>query len=182
MGGLAFVAQALGREYVARWGLLVGSLGMLALWPWLIADASFQLSVTATAGILWGAPKVRIKANNAILSSVAVDLSTTVAAILATLPVMLLRFGQVSIIAPIANMLVLWLIAPLMVLGAVIVGLGLISLPLAQVVAWIAWPCLDLFVTLVRFTGSWSHASMTVGGLNWWLAAGWWLLLWAWWR
>jgi competence protein ComEC len=195
MGGLVFAAQFWGREYLASWGLVITSGVMVLVAPWLITDVSFQLSVAATAGILWGEAPLRrgiskiqvprYKKSSPTWRKIAGvlvdDLSTTLAATLATLPITAITFGRLSLISPVVNVLVLWLVPPMMAFGGVMLLLGVVSGYLAGLVGWLAWPLLALFVGVVEIFSSLPWASVDLVGLNWWIGAGWWLLLIAWW-
>lgn len=196
MGGLAMIAQVWGRPYTAKWTLIITALLMLILWPWLLNGVSFQLSVAATAGLVWGEGKIRkvlqvdklLKVEksskmkgNSVIEGVGKDLSTTTAATLATLPITAVTFGQISLIAPLVNTLVLWLVPPMMVLGGASAILSFIWAPLGQVAAWLTWPLLYTFVVLVEGFSQISWALLTIQGLSWWWGIGWWCLLMAWW-
>jgi len=190
MGGLTFMAQATGRAYTAGWSLIITAVLMLIISPWLINSVSFQLSVAATAGIIWGQPKIQrmLMGRKAIgreggqwRKMVVADLATTLAATLSTLPISMVTFGQVSLISPLVNGLVLWLIPPMMVLGGVIALMGLVWLNLAQIVAWLTWPLMYGFVIIVEGLGGIPWALVTLAGVSWWLGLGWWLILAGWW-
>lgn len=213
MGGLAYTAQAVGRDYAAKWILLVSAVLMLWVSPALLASVSFQLSVVATAGILWlepifdavlknilglkffsryGVQTAKTASSETIQAPglthtlvqqlhMSVDilrssLSTTVAATVAVLPITLIIFDRVSLIAPVVNVLVLWLVPPLMFLGAVMMGLGVVWLPLARIVSFLAWPLLELFIQVVTWWGALPGASLEVAGVHWVFGVGWYVL------
>ncbi len=214
MGSLVFGAMALGRMYVASYGLWLSGWLMVVVWPWMLRDVSFQLSMAATAGILYGYEPMRrlvlslgrkiqggedkgrqiretedeTNYNSQKLVSgglwklVEVDLATTLAATLATLPITLITFDRVSLVSPGVNMLILWLVPPLMALGAAAGILGMLAPYLGTVVAWLTWPLLQVFVKVIEVFALIPFASVELGGINWWLGAGWWLFLAGWWR
>jgi competence protein ComEC len=183
MGSLAYIAQALGRDYTAKWALLISAIVMLLFKPTLIASVSFQLSVAATAGILWLEPIISqrflnfIKTKKGILASLKTDFSTTIAASFAVLPISLVTFGQLSLVSPFSNLTILWLIPPIMFIGAVLVSIGLVSPFLAKLVGIISWPLLELFIRLVDWWGSLPFSSVEVNGLNWLFGLGYYLIL-----
>lgn len=176
MASLVFVAQALGREYLAGWGLVVSSLLMVLIAPWLLLNVSYQLSVAATAGILYLSPIIakviskskvqmtqkspELKGFEQIKQGIGVDLGTTLGATIATLPIILIHFGRFSLISPVVNVMVASLVPPLMAVGAGIALLGLVALPLAQIGAWFAWPLLTLFNLVVEWFGKLPWASL----------------------
>lgn len=64
----------------------------------------------------------------------------TLAAQLTTLPLMLYHFGRLSLVSPLANMLVLPVQPAVMILGGLAAIAGMIWAPLGVPLAWIAWP------------------------------------------
>ncbi len=77
------------------------------------------------------------------------DLHITLAAQVFTIPLILWYFHRISLISPLANILIGWLIAPLTVLGWLVAALGWIFLPLGQIVAWVAWVPLQFLLIVV---------------------------------
>ena len=106
MGGLTFIALALGREKDARRILLLTGLVMLMLSPLLLFHISFQLSFAATAGLLYVAPVCGDGLMRChIPGMLAAGLAITIAAQLVTLPFLAWYFHQVSVSALLANLL-----------------------------------------------------------------------------
>ena len=143
MGAVAIAARATGRPGTAAAALGVAVWALVLAEPAMAADIGFQLSVTATAGLLaWGD---RITTWLLGLGGgrcprwLAETLGISLAAQLATLPLVLLHFGRLSLISPLANLLVAPLVAPAMVvslaglLGGAAVAAGLPSLLVAPV-------------------------------------------------
>ena len=98
-------------------------------------------------------------------------LSTTLAAQIATLPIVALVFERVSVVAPLANLMILWLIPPIMVLGGILLLVSLVLPTLGSAIAGVVWLPLTLVVKVVGLLGSWKWASLKVGvssvaGLN----------------
>lgn len=119
MGILLIVAQAHGRPSSSLTSLLVAAAVMTGLDPHVVRDVSFQLSFAATAGLIYLSSPLRDAAiaaiawllrRDAIPRLVAVvvaePLAMTVAATVATSPIIALQFGRVSLVALPANMLV----------------------------------------------------------------------------
>src|SRR3990172_935418 len=67
------------------------------------------------------------------------DLRITLSAQVFTLPLLLFVFGRISLVSPLANVLIGWLIAPLTVLGFAAIVAGFVWLPLGQGVAGVCW-------------------------------------------
>ena len=122
MGSLLLIAGLVGRQYLGLWMLLLTGYGMLFVDPRLLFDVGFQLSFLATAGIVLIKPLLLIPLPQ-ILSVVREDFSTTLSAQILTIPILLSTFGQFNLISILANVAILWMILPVMVLG----GLGVIA-------------------------------------------------------
>ncbi len=96
--------------------LMLAALLMLLASPAIAWDVGFQLSALATAGLIWfGASfAARLRRWPALIRE---PVALTMAAQVTTLPVILLNFERLSLIAPVANVLVVPLI-PLVMLGS----------------------------------------------------------------
>lgn len=118
MGALAFVALALDRERDARRILLLTGIVMLLISPLLLFHISFQLSFLATAGLLYLAPNwQKFLQEHGCSAYVAAGLAITLAAQVATLPVLAWYFNQLSLSSLLANLIVVPLVELLIVLG-----------------------------------------------------------------
>lgn len=128
MGGLLLVAGLVGRPYAVTPSLLASAGIMVLLNPRVLFwDKGFQLSFTATAGIVYVLPyleKLFEKVPDWLeLKSI---LLTTFAATWFTWPLLIEGFGRVSFVAPLANLLVLPFLPWLMLFGFCILipGIG----------------------------------------------------------
>ncbi len=131
MGGVAFVALALDRERDGRRILLLTGLVMLLISPLLLFHISFQLSFLATAGLLYLAPVwQKYFRELGCHAYIATGLSITLAAQLATLPILAWYFNQLSLSSLLANLVVVPLVETIIVLG-LFAGVIAFILPLA---------------------------------------------------
>jgi competence protein ComEC len=76
-------------------------------------------------------------------------LLTTLAAQLTTLPILLLDFGQFSMLSFFANILILPSVPFLMTAGFLLVGVSFASMPLAGVLSWPAYFLLSYYLWAV---------------------------------
>lgn len=130
MGGLAFIAVALERERESRRILILTGLVLLLINPLLLFQLSFELSFLATAGLLYLAPSVSTRLRALGLPKwLAAGLAITIAAQLATLPILAWYFSRVSIVSLVANLTVLPLVELIIVIG-LFAGLAAFFLPL----------------------------------------------------
>ncbi len=128
MGGIALGAQAAGRPAGAATALGLATTALLAIDPASVADIGLQLSIGATVGILaWAEPIggwIGERAGGRTPAWLATTLGVSLAAQAATLPLVLLHFGRVSLVAPLANLLAAPLVAPAMAVSAAGLGAG----------------------------------------------------------
>jgi competence protein ComEC len=146
MGGLSAITPGLGRKYNVYTGLAGAAILMSCIDPFVLWDVGFLLSFLGTLGIVLLTPYIqrllqpiaKLPAGPLIVEMAAV----TLAAQIATLPIFAVAFQQVSLIAPIANILTVPLLGLLIFLGLAIGATGFILHPLLPLCGWIAWPFL----------------------------------------
>lgn len=151
MGSVLLLSQIFGRQNSSSRMLVLAAAIMALQNPMVVCfDISFQLSFLASLGIIYIKPMIDYgimllvkKPPRWLVDGISVTLSAQVF----TLPVIIENFRQVSLIAPIANILVLPVIPYLTVLGALIAILGsaiwvlgfVISLPCQFVLSYFFW-------------------------------------------
>jgi competence protein ComEC len=116
MGAAGLLAMLLSRPSSRWYALLLAACVTLALNPRVWADPGWQLSFAAVIGILVLAPRVRRRLG-ALPPAVADGIALTVAATVATAPLVAHHFGTVSLASVPANIAALPLIAPIMWIG-----------------------------------------------------------------
>jgi len=192
MALLAYTAQYFGKESWGVWTLGVTTVILLSLFPWMASLVSFQLSLAATAGIMLGTETITTFLSQKIqvegtmwweqgIRLLLADLTTTLAATLATLPIILIYFGRLSLISPVTNAISLWLVPLIMSGGVLILLAGLGGVWLSQIIAWLVYPFIYFFIQLIMVTSRIPLAAVDLSGVGWAMAAGWWCLLAAWW-
>lgn len=164
MGYLTILAVAFGRKDIPLLTLFLAAITILFKNPKLIESISFQLSFLATLGIILLAsetvtPKA-FSARQKLLRSLWFDLKVTLAAQLFTLPVIFYHFRRISLISPVANLLIGWLIAPLTYLGFLLVFSAWLFKPLGFFMTFLVWPLLSFFVLTVEFLSKLPLASL----------------------
>jgi competence protein ComEC len=171
MAGVVLLARESGRAGQAATALGLAAGLLLVADPGMATDAGFQLSVLATAGLLaWATPTgvlVDRWTGGRLPAWLTETLSLSLAAQLATLPVVLGSFGRLSLVAPAANLMIAPLVAPAMALGLA----ALLGGWVAQVAGWGAvatagglpgWLVLTILITLVETAASIPGASVAV--------------------
>jgi len=123
MASVVLLARESGRRAGAQAALSLTVLALLLVEPATISDAGFQLSAAATAGLLAWASRLRDWLAALLPSAtpgwLLETLGVSLAAQAATLPLTLLDFERVSLVAPLANLLIAPLVAPSMLLTVI---------------------------------------------------------------
>lgn len=143
MGSLAYFGQLSGRKTEGKRLLLIAVMVMLAVEPLLIFDLGFQLSVAATAGLIWLGPIMEKIFGKIWL--VGKDLSETTAAQIAVMPIILTVFGKMSPFSIVVNSLILWLVPIIMSLGAFLAVTG------NRLAAWLVYVPLTMMVRIIEW-------------------------------
>jgi competence protein ComEC len=171
MAAWAMLARDLGRPTSAAAAMGLAVSGLLVLDPGFVDDAGFRLSVLATAGLIaWGtrlSGRLAGPSPGRLRAWLAESLGVSLAAQAATLSVILLDFGRLSIVSPVVNLVVAPFVAPAMAAGALALVVGLVAgvgLPafVATLAGLPAWTLLGLIVGVVRLGAALPFASVTL--------------------
>jgi ComEC/Rec2-related protein len=154
MAVVVLLARESGRKGQASAALGLAALGMLLVDPATVEDIGFQLSLTATAGLLcWAGPiaeRLRPRLPQRTPGWMLEALAVSLAAQAATLPLVLLHFGRLSLVAPLANLLVAPIVAPVMLAATLALAAG----------ALVTFGVPSLFVAPFTLLGSLALGSM----------------------
>lgn len=178
MAVLTLFSTVFGRQYTALLSLGFAVFAMLFVNPSWLFDLSFQLSVLSTLGVVlfckkrmldyatWKkqqeeVPSFPKKTATILYRLVEDDLRMTLSAQVFTIPVILFTFGRLSLVAPLANVLIGFVIPPLTALGLIAVALGLVWLPLGQIVGFFLWVMLSYILFVVELCARLPFASIS---------------------
>lgn len=190
MGGLALIAIHYQRNSSLIKALVFAAALMLAFNPMLLRnDLGFQLSFLALLGIIYIYPigeeitrrkleKFNLKKKSYDFYKNIIDtINLTLVSQVVILPIALINFKQLSIIAPLANVLVLWTF-PLL-LASLIVAIFLSALVPALGLVWFLIPYLILkyIFTLANLFAAPTLAAVNIYNFNWYLGSGYYLIL-----
>lgn len=149
MGSIAFSAQELGRVYSAWRALILTGLILLIIVPGWTVDLGFILSFVATGSILvfqkrveklfWFVPKL-LKG----------DFSTTLAAQIGVSPILFVTFGQFNLLSPLINVLVLWTVPVITMLGIAGGLTGLVIPFLGKGILFLSYPLTAWFIGVIK--------------------------------
>ncbi len=185
MGALGVLATLAGRRASRFYALVVAAVVTLAVDPGIAADVGWQLSFAAVVGILLLAAPLREAISGRAGSSsgwrhtLAEGAAVTIAATLATAPLIAFHFEAISTTTLAANLLALPAVAPAMWLGMLVAAAGQVpALPveplnwlnalllayIAQVAAWCgrpSWAYLDVRLSFAGLVASYATIAAT---------------------
>ena len=143
MASLFLYAVWIGRPRSAMAALAFAAAVMVAVSPRLLWEVSFQLSFVAMAGLILLAPPFQEWGRKTPVPGVIVDsFAITLAAIIATLPIVAYYFNIVSLVGLPATLLILPALPAILVTSALTGLFGLFAPPLGIFFGWLAFPFL----------------------------------------
>ncbi len=169
MGILTSLALLAGRRAQALTSLFVAAITMTLVQPFVLWDIGFQLSFLASLGLVLVATPLEgqvltlaARFMNAelaqrVVATVRESLIVSLAAQLATLPLMIYHFHHWSPVSLVANLLITPVQPSIMLLGGAAAAAGSLFLPLGRALGWVAWLPLAYTVRVVEFLSRWAN-------------------------
>lgn len=153
MGAAGLVAALAGRPSSRVYALGLAAAVTLALNPYAAGDVGWQLSFVAVVGLMVLAPELRGRlVRRRVPGPLAEAAAITLAATLATAPLLAVHFEQVSLVSLPANLVVAFVVAPIM-------WLGMLAGAAAQVDPTLAAPLNAVNGPLVAFVARVAHVA-----------------------
>ncbi|MFH0769669.1 MAG: DNA internalization-related competence protein ComEC/Rec2 [Chloroflexota bacterium] len=161
MASLFLTAELLGRQRSAVIALVFSAAIMVGIDPQVLWDAAFQMSFMAMAGLIFIFPPIQSLSRKVVSASlgesrvasmanfIADSFGVSLAAIAAVWPLIAHYFGIISWVAPVATFFALPALTGIIITGILAGILGLIVIPVAQVIAWVAWLFLSYLLLVV---------------------------------
>ena len=151
MAGAVLLAKEAGRPVKPLRAMLLAVLVLVAIDPPILTtDLGFQLSVMATFGLVTLSGPISAMLGG--LPSVLREWSgQTIAATLTVAPIIAFVFGSYSLVALPANLAVMIFIPFIMAVGAALIVIGFVFLPLAQFIAGFGHSLFGLPLIILRF-------------------------------
>lgn len=182
MGTVVVLGQRLERRAHAWTTLLAACWAMTVYDPQTLWDLGFQLSALATASLFafgkgvegW---LVRTPLRVGWLDWAREALTATLAAQILALPLILYQFGNLSIVAPLANVVLLPMVPAAMLFGALALLGGLMWLPLGQWVAPLAYLFLAWLTEGARLFAGLPYAAVQIPPFPLWVLLGYYALV-----
>lgn len=168
--------QLLGRKYDLIRSLGVTVAIMVVIDPGMIVSVSFWLSLAAFVGVVtadFARQNMRIGKGVTLLwqaswSTIWISLWVT--------PILGLVFGRISLVAPISNVAVFWLVETICLVGGLGSVLGVLIPMLGRVILMGIYPLVGYLVWVVEGFGGWKWAAIDFE-FNWLMLIGWYLVL-----
>lgn len=179
MGILGLMALNYGRQNNIHLTIL-WSAALMVMWnpKVLVYDVGFQLSFAAVMGLIYVAPHME-KFGKLLPQAFGIReaIVMTLAAQVIALPIIIYNFERLSIISPLANLLVGFALPPAMFFGFVAVLISFVFQPLALVFAYVAWAILSYIIKVIELTAAIPYASVDWAGVTIWMMGGYYVVL-----
>jgi competence protein ComEC len=169
MGGLYLLARKMGRQSMGLRVITMACAVMVFVNPlYLLYDVGFQLSFLAVLGLIYLDPLIKLffkfgakKIFNFDIKGKSGNLigmiSTTLAAQVFTLPIMIFNFGNISYVSPITNLLISPVVSFLMVFGFLASIAGVFSNILGYILSVPCYFLLNYFIWVINtFSQPWA--------------------------
>jgi competence protein ComEC len=164
MAGLVLLGVASGRGPGGRRALCLAVVVLLLADPGLAGALGFQLSVVATAGVLWLGPATARALPDRIPERVRKGVGMTLGAQATAVPALALAFGSVSLAGLPANLLGLPLAGGPMLLGVVAAATAPVAPMIATLACRLADPFLLALIAVARWAAGLPGGSVTLAG------------------
>ncbi|MCC6146514.1 MAG: ComEC/Rec2 family competence protein [Anaerolineaceae bacterium] len=175
MGSISLLGRQIGRRNAGLHALSLTAACMCVFNPNLLWDVGFQLSFSATLGLVWfGAPlesmardwlKARFSPGAArrLTGPLSEYFLFTLAAQVTTLPVLLYHFQRLSLSSFFANPLVLPPQPFVMTVGGASVLAGMVLFPLGKALSFLVWPLLAYTIKVTEALAKIHSGALVVG-------------------
>jgi len=167
---LLIFGRTIGRQADQANIMILAAILMILFNPFVLYfDVGFQLSFLAFIGIVYLAPFIKkyllgLRSIKPLKSASAI-LSETVSAQIMVLPLLIIRFGQLSLISPVANILIL-LVIPLSMALSFLTGIcGLINQNLGIAAGYLLWVPLEYILKLTEFLAKLPMSSININSI-----------------
>ncbi len=192
MGGLVLVAVRAGRLNSMTNAITFAAVAMMALNPKILRfDAGFQLSFLAVVGVVWFYPvlddyfsgkiKKEIKKEKTFFENVLREIKSafllTLSAQIMALPILLGSFGNLSLVAPFANILILPFVPVAMGLGFLAGGMGFFWLLAAKILGYFTWLVLTYQIRVIEFLADLPWSAIQVNNFDFVFFVGYYLVI-----
>ena len=150
--GCAVIAGSLtGRKGAAFNLLALACIIVILINPFSYKSISFQLSFAAVLGLMLIQSRLQTLKPKFFNKEFFAEFSTSLAANLATFPVIFSNFGTLTIWSPVVNVIIAPLVPMIMFSGAIFAAASLVNNSIADLLAIPVWFLLELLIRLIGF-------------------------------
>lgn len=170
LAALIALGQFEGRRVNMTILLLLVAAMMLLFNPYALKyDISFQLSFLAFAGLVYLSSTIsNFKIIKWLPKNLGNSLVETLGAQIMVLPILIYYFGRLSLVSPLVNVMILWLVPTAMGLVYIAGLLGLIYLQLGQIFSYLSWLVLKYIIVVIESFSKVPWASSELKTQDWW--------------
>jgi competence protein ComEC len=162
MGILYLTAQYFGRLSSGERPVVFAATLMLFFNPLLLRyDIGFQLSFLAILGIVYFYQFFFEKFKK-FLKLIKESLASTLSAQIFTFPILIYNFGQISLISPLSNILILPILPAITILGFIFSFFGIIFEPIGYLFSFPCWLLLSYLLKVVDFCSKIPYSFLTL--------------------
>ena len=179
MGILGLIALNYGRQSNIHLTVLWTAFFMVLWNPKILWwDVGFQLSFAAVLGLIYVAPLFdryfkKLPETFGIREAILMTLSAQVMA----LPIIIYNFERLSLIAPLANLLVAFAIPLAMLFGFLAIVSSFVFNGLALILAYFTWGILSYIIQIIEWMADIPYASVSISGMRFWMLFGYYFIL-----
>jgi competence protein ComEC len=169
MATLFLTAQCIGRPSNGFRAIVLAATVMLLFNPFLLTkDIGFQLSFLAIIGLVFLQSRL-CEIFKAIpdLFQLRHNLSSTLAAQIFVLPILIYNFGQISLLSPITNILILPFLPIITILGFISILVAVFMQSLGQFLSWPVWLMLTYLTKIIDQFFNFSWATLSFQNVSW---------------
>lgn len=179
MGILGLIALQFGRQNNIHITILFSAAFMVFWNPKILWwDVGFQLSFMAVMGLIYVAPLMDHFAKYLPeFMGIRESIQMTLAAQVMALPIIVFNFERLSLIAPLANLLVAFALPLAMLFGFIAVILSFFLYHLALGFAYITSAFLAYIIFIIEWMAKVPYASVDISGMRGWMLVGYYFLL-----
>jgi competence protein ComEC len=168
MGSLVIWAMKEGRLANSQNAILCAAAAMLVINPLLLRyDAGFQLSFLATLGIVYVYPLFEKNFFAGAQNILKETILMTLAAQVFVLPVILANFENLSVISPLANLLILPAIPLIMGMGFAAGMAGFVNVALGKLIGFAPYVLLKFELAIVQWLARIPWSSLEIKNFGW---------------
>jgi competence protein ComEC len=179
MGILGLMALNSGRQSNIHLTILFTAFTMVFWNPKILWwDVGFQLSFAAVLGLIYVAPLFD-KYSKILPETLGIReaIQMTMSAQVMALPIIILNFERLSLISPLANLLVVFAIPSAMLFGFLAVVASFFIHGLGLILGYITWGILAYIIKIIELMASVPYASVNIHGMRFWMMFGYYALL-----